>query len=78
MWRRKCGVIQEKYQNMKNVFHKDKFIGRPREDDNSYPKERKLNQSMSTRNVAMLEEVNNMIDTFEPKLKRGFSYEEQI
>lgn len=35
-WRRKCIVIQEKYQSMKALFNKDKFIGRPnREEENN-------------------------------------------
>ncbi len=36
MWRRKCNVIQEKYQSMKSLFNKDKFIGIPnREEENN-------------------------------------------
>ena len=30
MWRRKCNVVQEKYQNMRSLLSKDKSIGRPR------------------------------------------------
>lgn len=29
MWRRKCTIIQDKYQSMKSIFNKDKFIGIP-------------------------------------------------
>ena len=29
MWRRKCGIVQEKYQSLRSLFDKDKFIGRP-------------------------------------------------
>lgn len=28
MWKRKCSVVQDKYQNMKNLMSKDKNIGR--------------------------------------------------
>jgi hypothetical protein len=28
MWKRKCSIVQEKYQNMKNLTSKDKNIGR--------------------------------------------------
>lgn len=29
MWRRKCNVVHEKYQNMRSLLSKDKGIGRP-------------------------------------------------
>lgn len=28
MWKRKCSVVQDKYQNMRNLMSKDKNIGR--------------------------------------------------
>jgi predicted RNase H-like nuclease (RuvC/YqgF family) len=40
VWRRKCNIIQDKYQSMRTLFDKDKFIGRPiREEENNinYP-----------------------------------------
>jgi hypothetical protein len=44
MWKRKCSVVQEKYQNMKNLMSKDKNIGR-QEDNQS--KEKKLTKNTS-------------------------------
>ena len=38
MWRRKCSVIQDKYHNANARMAKDKFIGRPREQDISLKK----------------------------------------
>jgi len=36
MLRRKCNIVQEKYQSMRSLFNKDKFIGRPlREEENN-------------------------------------------
>ena len=36
VWRRKCSIIQDKYQSMRTLFDKDKFIGRPiREEENN-------------------------------------------
>ena len=33
MWRRKCSIVQEKYHNINVKMAKDKFIGRPREQE---------------------------------------------
>jgi len=36
VWRRKCGIIQDKYQSLRSLFDKDKFIGLPmREEENN-------------------------------------------
>jgi hypothetical protein len=45
MWKRKCSVVQEKYQNMKNLMSKDKNIGR--QEDN-LSKEKKLTKNTSS------------------------------
>ena len=29
MWRRKCGIVQDKYSSLRGLFDKDKYIGRP-------------------------------------------------
>lgn len=38
MWRRKCSVIQDKYHNANMRMAKDKFIGRPREEESGVKK----------------------------------------
>ena len=81
MWRRKCGVIQEKYQSMRNIFNKDKFIGRKKDDEiASGAKDRKLNQSVNSKSAVTLEEVNNLLENFNVnqsvRLKNKVTYEE--
>lgn len=67
-WRRKCIVIQEKYQSMKALFNKDKFIGRPtREDENNinhpnHPKKYPFPSKTHTHNDHIIEELNLMTE----------------
>ena len=53
MWRRKCNVVQEKYQNMRSLLSKDKSIGRPREEE-GFP----VKKGNANRSNVMLEEIN--------------------
>ena len=64
---------------MRNAFNKDKFIGRSR-DDEAVIKDKKLNHSVGTKSMAMLEEVNQMLDVFNSnqsmRLRKNVSYDE--
>ena len=60
-WRRKCIVIQEKYQSMKALFNKDKFIGRPsREEENVSVGNRKCSFPKPSSHDNIIEELNLM------------------
>lgn len=56
MWRRKCTVVQEKYQNIRSLLSKDKNIGRQ-------SKEEEITLSKKTsnnRSSLMMEEINEI------------------
>jgi WD40 repeat protein len=84
VWRRKCSIIQDKYQSMRTLFDKDKFIGRPiREEENNInytnnaKDQRKYNYPPSPNtyhnklppgHASVIDELNSMAE----KLKSNF------
>lgn len=70
--RRKCEVVQEKYQNIKNLVSKDKNIGRQAPDEvGGFVKPDAKRPERP--NKVMMEELDGMLDTFD-KLKKVRSY----
>lgn len=72
MLRRKCNVVQEKYQNIRSLLSKDKGIGRPIKDFDELS-----NKDKKVRNNNMMEEINEMANQLDSlkieKLRRGVS-----
>ena len=79
MWRRKCNVVQEKYQNIRSLLSKDKSIGVGRQSlsygqDNAGLGEKK----MSGKTGYMLEEINEMANQLEHiKMRKNTSNAEE-
>ena len=91
MWRRKCNVIQEKYQSMKSLFNKDKFIGLPnREEENNmnhpnHPKKcppntpNTINQKLSNPHSQLIDELNSMAEQLKSaRAKKHVSFAEEV
>lgn len=92
MWRRKCGVIQEKYQSMKSLFNKDKFIGLPnREEENNinhpnntnpkdhkkYPFQTPVSYQAKIGNPNLMDELNSMAEQLKSaRVKKHVSFAE--
>ena len=72
MWRRKCNVVQEKYQNIRSLLSKDKGIGRQAGDESiTRDKKTKMNSSM-------LDEINEMASQLDSlKLKKTMTSGEE-
>ncbi len=60
MWKRKCSVVQDKYQNMRSLMSKDKNIGRQL----GQQEEKKV-----AKNQSIIDDVNDMLVELD-KLKR--------
>lgn len=90
MWRRKCSVIQEKYQSMKSLFNKDKFIGLPnREEENNmnhpnHPKKYPPNtpntlQPKINPHSQLIEELNSMAEQLKSaRPKKQVTFAEEV
>ncbi len=68
MWKRKCSVVQDKYQNMKNLMSKDKNIGRQL----GQQEDKKL-----AKNQSIIDDVNDMLVELD-KLKRTHGSGEEV
>lgn len=71
--RRKCEIVQEKYQSIKNLVSKDKNIGRQEEPSFSKP-EKKMEKQASNRQL--IDELDGMIENMDriDRLKKTKSY----
>ena len=58
MWRRKCTIVQDKYNSMKNLVHKDKFIGIGRS-----IKDEETNVIREKKNLPIINNKNNHFST---------------
>ena len=67
MWKRKCSVVQDKYQNMRNLMSKDKNIGRQ-----PLPEKEELKEKRLAKNQSILDDVNDMLAEFD-KMKKTSS-----
>lgn len=73
MWRRKCSIVNEKYQS--NRMAKDKYIGLPpREEDKD------KSTTNSTRNQSMLGEVHGLINCFDSnnRVRKNFTSDDEL
>ncbi len=68
MWKRKCSVVQDKYQNMRNLMSKDKNIGRQL----GQQEDKKL-----AKNQSIIDDVNDMLVELD-KLKRTHGSGEEV
>lgn len=66
--RRKCEIVQEKYQSIKNLVSKDKNIGTQELPSFIKPDRRSLNEKQNS-NKVMLEELDGMLDSID-RLKK--------
>ena len=74
MWRRKCNVVQEKYQNIRSLLSKDKGIGVGRQSLNPSKEETDSAGNKKRTTTSMLDEINemsNQLDSY--KLKKVMS-----
>lgn len=71
--RRKCEIVQEKYQNIKGMVSKDKNIGRQdeplRPDKRSNPNNASLANINTANNRSVIEELDGMLENID-RLKK--------